>query len=132
MSDEKIVVDDTDSLYRRLVAFYIDSNGKVSSSAYKNRQKKPDPQPSVDLARLTTPDKSLSYGGNSGLGVGELPAKVPLDIGFNVQHEPDMQNGNFAHCVILGAHTKETCRLLADATKVILPPPQRTSLQFDA
>jgi hypothetical protein len=123
MADEKVVVDERDSLFRRLVSFWVNEDGTVNSSAFKNKKKKPDPEPSVDLARLTSPERCREVGGNPALGVGELRAAVPLDLGFNVEHRPVPEDD--AHCVILGNHTKETCRRLAEATVVIIPPARR-------
>ena len=124
MPDETAVVTPADSLYRRLTAFAVNADGTVNSAAFKHRGK-PDPQPSVDLARLTNPEKCLHFGGMPELGVGELSAKVPLENNLTVQHSPDLQTGNEAHCLILGNHTKLTCRLLAEATVVIIQPEQR-------
>jgi hypothetical protein len=53
-------------------------------------------------------------------GVGELPASVPLALGFTVRHAP--VEGNPAHCLIEGRTTKDLCQLLADPTRIIVDP----------
>ncbi len=107
-----------DGLYRRLTAFAV-QGGRVTSAAYKQRGK-PDPEPSVDLARLTTPAQCLICGGRPELGIGELPARIPFALHLSVVHTPEPNNN--AHCVIKGEHTKETCRRLAEATTILKSP----------
>lgn len=49
-----------------------------------------------------------------------LVAGSPRRIGFDVIHDP--QPDNVAHCLIVGEHTKQRCRLLAEATSVLIVP----------
>lgn len=112
-------VTEADSLFRRLLHFHIKKGGEVSSAAFKTKKKKPDPELSVDLARLTTADESLSRG-MGGMGLGELSAAVPLSLGLEIRHRPECNN--IAHCLILGDHTMETCRQMAENVTVIIPP----------
>jgi len=105
-----------DLLYRRLLHFHIKSTGQISSAAFKNKKKEPDPEPSVDLARLTTPGRCLLLG-LPGMKLGQLKAEVPFGLGLGVEHRPT--NDNDAHCVITGNHTLESCRRLAEATILV-------------
>jgi len=105
-----------DILYRRLLRFHIKPTGQISSAAFKDKKGRPDSEVSVDLARLTTPERCLF--GLPGMRLGQIKASVPLDLGLSVEHRPVVEND--AHCVIAGMHTIRTCRLLAEATTVLL------------
>jgi hypothetical protein len=82
-------------------------------------RKKPDPELSVDLARLTTSEETLGRG-LPGMGLAELAASAPLDMGLTVIHKPEPDNR--AHCLVMGLATKEQCRELASQAKVRVPP----------
>lgn len=113
-------IGELDSLYRRFfLNQYVpgDDGMRVSSSAYKIR--KEEAGVSVDLARLSTPQEARQ-GGIMGMGVGELPANVPLDEGFALKHEPALNNK--AHVLMIGNFTKSKCKILAKATRVIIEP----------
>src|ERR1041385_1577076 len=132
MAGESVeVITDDDRVYRRLTSFSI-QNGVVTSAAYK-RDGKPDPEPSVDLARLTTPQRCLDSGGKEGLGIGVLVARAVRAKSLDVAHRPSV--GNPAHCLITGKMSKQTCRKLAEATKILHQPgelkltPARQSVQ---
>ncbi len=87
-----------------------------------------DPSISVDLARLTTPEETRQRARNPAVaGVGELPASVPLSLGFTVRHAP--VEGNPAHCLIEGRTTKDFCQPLADQTRIIIAPQEDRQLQ---
>ncbi len=109
-----------DTLYRRLSGRDIKPDGSISSQAFyaKNNEL------SVDLARLTTPGGSLSFG-QPGQGIGGLVASVPFDLGLSVAHDPDYDNGNMAHCLIGGmSGAKGQRRQLAAATAILIKPGQ--------
>ena len=111
---------DQDKLYRRLSKVsHVKSNGKVSSAAFK-RNKKPDNEISVDLAKLTTPQESLAQVGEDRKDkfiLGVLVAAYPRSIGFCVRHNP--LPGNYAHSLIEGQNDGEKCSLLAEATTLL-------------
>jgi hypothetical protein len=66
LSDE-IVPDD--ELHRRVVSFNVKPDNTINASAFKlRRPKRPDPEISVDLARMTTAEQCLAVGGIPGLG----------------------------------------------------------------
>lgn len=105
-----------DKLYRRLAPSQIDSDGTVNSAAFKLNSK-PDPSLSVDLARLTTPSESLGRARNPNARLGELAARVPMDLALEVLHNP--VEGNPSHSLIEGVSSKAQCRLLAKSTAVL-------------
>ena len=109
-------------LYRRLPRDVV-RNGKVTRGAYYFRGE-PDPSVSVDLASLTTAEEARQRARRSDqVGIGELLSDVPIDLGLEVERAPDVAAGNPAHCLIRGASTKDLCQRLADATRIVIPPP---------
>jgi hypothetical protein len=109
---------DEDELYRRLIPFSV-QDGRVTSAAFYDRRGKPDPSISVNLARLSTLEETLSQG-PLGFGVGVLQAGTPRSIGLSVRHAPEADNE--ANALIEGATSKEHCRALARATRIEVPP----------
>ena len=108
-----------DELYRRLAPRHVNPDGTVNSAAYKVNGK-PDPSISVDLARLTSAEESLARPGRPGFGLGTITAGVPTSLGLTVR--PDPLPDNAAHTLIEGNTQKATCRRLAEATRVTVPP----------
>jgi len=113
------VIDDDDELYRRLARHHIKENGQVSSAAFK-RGKDPDPEISVNLARLMTYNEMLRRANRPDQGVGVIVAHVPRRLGLTVRHDP--VESNLAHSVIEGQTTREQPRLLAEATQILKYP----------
>lgn len=112
-------VADEDELYRRLAPHHIKEGGRVSSSAFK-RGKIPDPEVSVNLARLTTIEETLATRPEHGVGM--LPARLPRSIGLTVRHDP--VSDNHAHTVIEGQTSRQQPRELAEGTVILrLPSP---------
>jgi hypothetical protein len=117
----------TDDLYRRLVPNgHVAPDGKtVLWTAFLRRKlpgerhARPDPQLSVNLARLTTPEATVAAA-RPGFGVGSFSASVPIRMGLSVRHDP--QPDNYAHSLVEGLATEEQCQDLADATVIVLPP----------
>jgi hypothetical protein len=110
---------DEDALSRRLGPDSINPDGTVNSNAYKLGGK-PASTFSVDLARLTTPEESIGRAPRPGFGLGVIPAGVLRQLGFTVRHAPE--GGNDAHCQVEGPASRQSCRLLAEATRVLIPP----------
>jgi len=84
MLDETESITDDDWVYRRLAVHNIrQSDGSVHYNAFmrnsdpRGRKKEPDPDVSVDLARLTTPEQSLAVAGRPDQGIGALQAGFP-------------------------------------------------------
>jgi hypothetical protein len=86
-----------DELYKRL-APELCKDGLPTSGVYR-LNKKPDPAPSLDLARLTTPDKVLSKAPKQGFGLGVLTVADVWELGLTVKYEPEL--GNDAHCILV-------------------------------
>jgi hypothetical protein len=110
---------DDDDLYRRLAPDHIQPDGTVNSNAFKWGGR-PDQSISVDLARLTSSDEALTRAPRPGCGLGLLKAGVARSLGFSVRHNPLPDNPS--HALIEGENTRETCRALARATSVMIPP----------
>lgn len=112
-------IEDDDELYRRIAPSFFKENGTISSSAYKLHGH-PDREISVNLAYLTTIDKTLQDRPN--FGVGSLFARSPRNIGLEVVHDPQVNPDNESHSLIKGACTNEHCSRLAKATNVLKYP----------
>lgn len=117
-------IGDEDNLYRRLIPTSVNRQGIVVASAFYARGMLPDLEISVDLARLSTIDQSLARG-RPGDGLGQLRAGAARGLGLEVRHAPDATTENEAHALIIGATTKEQCRLLARATVALIRPGQQ-------
>jgi hypothetical protein len=131
MADDVVEIADSDELYRRLPPEHVKPGGQVASVAFCFRGQ-PDPTVSVDLARLTTIEESISRKPGSGLGM--LVTSTPRALGLRVEHDPvrpDDPEGrppNPSHSQILGltsADRKTHCYTLAEAMVVLVPPPPR-------
>ena len=61
-------ISEQDVLNRRVLPWLVSDDGSVSSGAFMKR-KKPDPELSVELARLATPEESLSRCPGKGLSL---------------------------------------------------------------
>ncbi len=112
-----VEIREDDCVYRRLaLGAHVKPDGSVSSNAYK-LSKSPDFEPSVDLARLSTPEECLARVGRPGFGIGVLRVGDLISRGFRIRHEPTPSNR--AHCIIEGNRSKETCYILAECTKLL-------------
>ena len=86
---------DEDWLYRRLGVHSVRTkDGSIHPNAFmrsaepSGRLKGPDPEVSVDLARLTTPEHSLAVAGKPNQGIGAIQAGFPRSLGLRVMHAP--------------------------------------------
>src|SRR5215211_4385615 len=94
------IVDD-DWLYRRLAVHNVrQSDGTVHYNTFmrnadpRGRKKEPDPDVSVDLARLTTPEQSLTTAGRLDQGIGAIQAGYPRSLApgqTDVVHTPVLE-----------------------------------------
>jgi len=113
----EVQIELSDLLYHRLASqSHIKLDGSVASAAYKHN-KLPDPEPSVDLARLTTPEESIGRVRKAGFRLGELQVVVIRPLGFTVKHAP--LDNNQSHSLIYGNRSMNTCALLAENTRII-------------
>ncbi len=113
------VIDDDDDLYRRLIPTSVNRHGAVSRGAFYRAGMEPDPEISVNIARLSSPEATLT-GGPPGSGIGVIRAGLARTTGLQVRHAP--VEGNDAHALIVGASTRDHCSLLAEGTRVVIPP----------
>jgi hypothetical protein len=101
----------------------------LSSKSKKDRR--PDPDVSVDPARLTTPRRSLWVANRPTQGIASIQAGFPRSLGLEVVHSPTAENE--AHSSIRGNEGEDaldTCDLLADEmTKTILIYPQGAAVR---
>jgi len=104
-------IEDEDELYRRIHPDWIKSCGKISSAAFK--QKTPDL--SVNIARLTTPEKTLY--GYPRHGLGSLPAGTFRIEKLEIYHVP--VSCNYAHAIVYGKITDAMAKRVADSAKLI-------------
>ena len=120
MRTEVLYIEDDDDLYRRIHRTQLKNEEVLPAAFVTNRQ--PDNSISVDLARLTTPDETLSRGRKckSEYGLGVLCAQYPRTLGFTVRHRPS--HDNHAHTLVEGQNTRTKCHLLARATSLLRRP----------
>ena len=112
MAVEPQEIADSDLLYRRLATHNIRrSDGSVHPNAFmrnadpRGRKKEPNPDVSVDLARMTTPERSLAIAARPDQGIGVISAGFPRSLGLRVLHTPidePPERRNFAHASIRG------------------------------
>src|SRR4051812_3619333 len=130
MLDETESITDDDWVYRRLAVHNIrQSDGSVHYNAFirnsdpRGRKREPDPDVSVDLARLTTPEQSLARAGRPDHGIGALQAGYPRSLApglIEVVHTPVLEPAerrNPAHASIRGNEgdgALDRCSLMAD------------------
>ena len=120
---------DNDLLYRRFHPTSLRLDGTIDFSAFtKHNSGEPDPEISVNLARKTTPEKTLADVPRAlvnVLGLGVLKAGDVRRLGFTVRHDPNRRNR--AHSLIEGAKSEADCYLLAEITQVHTLPPGSSS-----
>lgn len=110
-----IEISDEDQLYRRIFPLHIKENGQVSSAAFKSK----DPKLSVDVAKLTTPKKSLlSYPQH---GLASIIAGFCRKLSQKVYHDPLPEN--LAHGIVEGKKTDSIAKKIALCAILIIPPP---------
>ena len=106
-------IKDEDELYRRIHPTHV-INGKISSAAFKQRQ----PDLSVDIARLTTPERALLNYPDYGLG--SLAAGFFRNLKLEIYHAP--VPCNYAHAIVYGKITSSIAKMIAIAVKLIRIP----------
>jgi hypothetical protein len=119
VATEPAEISDDDILFRRLAPDHLHPDGTVNSNAYKCGGK-PDPEISVDLAKLTVESDAMARAGRPGFRLGLLKVRDIRALGLTVRHSPTPENPS--HCVIEGSHSKTTCRQLAEITAAKIPP----------
>lgn len=113
-------ISDDDLLYRRFYHTSRRRDGRLTLATYTlPKTSIPDPEISVDLERLTTPEKTLAKA-PGGFGLGVVSAGDVRRLGFTVRCQPLPEND--AHCIIEGVITEADCERLAEVTRVHTPP----------
>jgi hypothetical protein len=116
-------ITEEDNLYRRFplsdepkysVFWKIENGQKIPSSAAFKTKKEEDGL-SVDIEKLTTPEKSC--GNTNEYGLVSFSAEVPLEKDFPCVHDP--KEDNEAHALIVG-DTNKIAKKLSKASKRIL------------
>lgn len=115
MTVEREQIADKDWLYRRLASHNIrQADGSVHYNTFmrnsdpRGKRKEPDPDVSVDLARLTTPEQALTVANRPNLGIGAMRAGFPRALApgkIDVVHTPEdapSDRPNPAHASIRG------------------------------
>jgi len=111
-----IEIFDKDVLYRRVPFYWVKFNGNLTSAVFQNTTGTDDM--SVDLGRLTTPEKTASV--KEGCGVASFYASLARRNKQKVLHAPMV--GNYAHSSVKGKKTKSIRRKLAKGSTIILYP----------
>ena len=118
-------ISDDDLLYRRFHYTSLRRDGSIAPAVYtRPKTSIPDPEISVNLARKTTPEKTLAAAPPV-FGLGVLKAGDVRRLGFTIRYDPNPKNR--AHCIIEGVKTEVDCYLLAGITQVHTLPPSKTS-----
>jgi len=99
---------DEDGLYRRIHPSWIKDKG-ISSAAFKQSSL----DLSVDIARLTTPDKVLSSHQNYGIGI--VTAGFFRHLKLVIYHAPEPCN--YAHAIVLGKITQSMAKKISLSAK---------------
>lgn len=105
---------DVDALYRRIHPLQV-KDGMPTSAAFK------DAELSVDLARLTTLERSLT--GYLSHGLASIAAGYARSLEQTVLHDP--RETNPAHALVKGNKTPRIARSLARSAKWEALPPNR-------
>jgi hypothetical protein len=115
-------ITDADFLYRRFsisnepnyaVFWKMDNGRKIPSSAAFKTKPNEDGL-SVNIAALTTPQATV--GKAEEFAVAEIPASIPIDLGYRCEHNP--QPDNYAHALIVGDTTRIAKKLSKAITDV--------------
>ena len=116
MKTEEIL--NEDELYRRFLDVWLKDDGSISSAAFQNTSHTD--EMSVDLARLTTPEKTVSQ--YPTCGVAGFLAGLARKLEQRVLHDPIP--GNIAHSKVKGQKTRGIRKKLAKGSTVVLLPPR--------
>lgn len=105
----------TDDLYRRIPPDQM-KFGKITSAAFE------DFETSVDWCKYSTPRQTVGQRFFKYWWVGAVEAKVPINLGQEVIHDPQK---NQAHTLIKGIKTMEVSERIAESCRIVYSPPQR-------
>jgi hypothetical protein len=115
---ELVEIADDDELFRRVLPYFIKANNRVSSAAFKKRNKQPDNEISVELGRLSSPVECAQRYGPRGFRVIALTAGSARSLSFEVRHDP--LEDCYPHALIVGENDADRCEQLAAASWPVL------------
>lgn len=114
---EEIEISQDDILYRLITEDQLEpaeadnpSRRRVRSNAFKGGTN----ELSIDIAKLTSPERSVEGLNKHGVMLAEMPASHPASLGFPARYDPLPNNP--AHGVLTGTHPrlpKSKCKKLA-------------------
>ncbi len=109
---------DEDDLYRRVSPFWVKADGKISSGAFQNTSGTE--AMSVDLGRLTTPERTASL--QKDCSVASFTAGLARSNKQKVNHTPIQEN--HAHTSVIGKKTQGIKKKLALGSIIVYFPPE--------
>ncbi len=122
------IVSDRDELYKRIpplipgtqdIISYYKENDRLPSSVFKPHSK--DDKPSVNIARLTTIEKTLA--GHHNFGLASIITSTIRSLDLDVVHKPDGDNP--AHAEIEGNLTGAKARKIAKSAEMLVIWPEQ-------
>lgn len=118
MTADIVTIADGDDLLRRVLPYFIKADDSVSSAAFKKRNKQPDNEISVELARLSSPVECAERYGPRGFRVIALTAGAARALSFEVRHDP--LEDCYPHSLIVGENNADRCEQLASSAWPVL------------
>lgn len=112
---KKKPVSDNDFLYRRINSEWRHKDGTISTAAFEHLHM------SVDLASLTTPQKSWKRAPNPDFGLAQLSVRTmrALKIPQEIKHWPEILN--YSHTLVSGEKKKgKMMRKIAESATMII------------
>lgn len=117
-----------DVLFRRVFAnlhIVKTENNRISSAAFKKRNKHPDPECSVYVGRLlSNPDEPMLTA-KGGQVLVEFPASLPLSLDIAITHDPILFQPAQPHIpaqpghAIIALQTTQQCSRIAAGCKIV-------------
>ena len=120
--DREDRIEPDDMLLRRFFPGIIRRDGTLSSAAFFNASKKPDPHCSVYLERLTTHEKVLAVALPHRMRLARLRASIPMSMDLEVVRMPlsaELGSAEHAHSEIHGISSKAQCSALAEHCQIL-------------
>jgi len=108
---ERQDIDDKNHLYRWIHPNHIKDN-RITSAAFKHRDKEKTRRLSIDVAEWTTAEECLSFSNNPDTRLGVLVAGQVRKIDTQcIVHEP--LTHRYAHALVIGEKPPSVCKLFA-------------------
>lgn len=121
---KRLGISDDDFVYRRVPAIHRKPDGTIASCVFDHFEM------SVDLASLTSPEKTLRRAKDKSFGVARLSVRKvrALPVPQEVKHWPEMLN--YAHSLVVGEKKKsgKMSKRIASLAEWAVQPPSDQSL----